>query len=130
MDASSPKRESCLLPPSPTAPAVARRFVGTVLTNWGVSEVCGDVPLLTSELVTNAVRHAATDVEVSIGLGSGRVRLEVRDLSAQLPMKADPATAAEGGWGLHIVECLATRWGLDPHRDGKTVWAEVGMNVS
>ena len=129
MDANSPKRESCLLPPSLTAPAVARRFVGTVLTNWGVSDLCGDVPLLTSELVTNAVRHAASDVEVSIDLGFGRVRVEVRDLSEQLPMKADLATARGGGWGLHIVERLATRWGLDPHRGGKTVWCEVSMHA-
>ncbi len=129
MDATSPKRESCVLPPSPTAPAVARRFVGKVLTNWGVSDVFNDVPLLISELVTNAVRHAASDVEVSIDLGSGRVRVEVRDQSEQLPTKADLATARDGGWGLNIVECLATRWGLDPHRGGKTVWCEVSMNA-
>jgi anti-sigma regulatory factor (Ser/Thr protein kinase) len=129
MDATSPKRESCLLVRSPAAPGVARRFVGSALANWGVSDVFGDVPLLTSELVTNAVEHAASDVEVSVDLGSGRVRVEVRDSSEQLPMKADLATAREGGWGLHIVERLATRWGLDPYQGGKTVWCEVAVNV-
>ena len=130
MDASSPKRESCLLPPTSAAPALARRFVETALTNWGVFEAFGDVPLLTSELVTNAVRHAASDVEISIDLGPDRVRVEVQDLSERPPVKGDLAAARDGGWGLHIVERLATRWGLEPHEGGKTVWYEVALPTS
>jgi hypothetical protein len=33
--------------------------------------------------------------------------------------------ARDGGWGLHIIERLSSRWGLEPHRGGKTVRCEV-----
>ncbi len=83
------------------------------------------MPLITSELVTNAVRHAETSVTVSVDLAAERVRVEVRDLSEQLPVKADVTAAHDGGWGLHIVERLSSRWGHVPHGGGKTVWCEV-----
>jgi len=126
MDANLPQRESCLLPPSAVAPAQARRFVTDALTSWGVAEAFGDVPLITSELVTNAVRHAEGSVNVTIDLEAERVRVEVQDLSEELPVKADIDAAREGGWGLHIVERLSARWGLEPRPGGKTVWCEVG----
>jgi anti-sigma regulatory factor (Ser/Thr protein kinase) len=125
MDATAPKRESCLLPPSRTAPALARRFVQTVLSDWGVADAFGDVVLVTSELVTNAVQHAGTDVEVSIDLRSDRVRVEVQDQSDRHPVKADLASARDGGWGLHIVERLGAQWGLEARDGGKIVWCEV-----
>jgi anti-sigma regulatory factor (Ser/Thr protein kinase) len=125
MDANVPKRESCLLPPSANAPARARRFVSDALEHWGVGDVFVDVPLITSELVTNAVRHARSRVNVSIDLEAERVRVEVEDRSQLLPVLADIDLARDGGWGLHIVERLSTRWGLEPHGDGKTVWCEV-----
>jgi len=125
MDARSPKRESCRLSPSESAPADARRFVEAALTNWGVLEAFSDLPLLTSELVTNAVRHAASDVSVSIDLTPLRVRVEVHDSSERVPVKRDHGAARDGGWGLHIVERLATRWGLEPRAGGKTVWCEI-----
>ena len=124
MDANLPKRESCLFPPSAVAPAQARRFVSDALAGWGVAEAFGDVPLITSELVTNAVRHAESSVNVTIDLEAERVRVEVQDLSEEIPVKADIDAAREGGWGLHIVERLSTRWGLEPRAGGKTVWCE------
>jgi two-component sensor histidine kinase len=94
------------------------------LSNWGVADVFSDLVVVTSELVTNAVRHAATDVEISIALQSDRVRLEVHDQSERHPVKADLAVARDGGWGLHIVERLAAQWGLEPRDRGKVVWCE------
>jgi anti-sigma regulatory factor (Ser/Thr protein kinase) len=125
MDGNAPKRESCLLPRSDDAPAKARRFVAAALASWDVADAFGDVLLITSELVTNAVRHAESNVKVSIDLAGERVRLEVADLSEHLPVKAEIGAARDGGWGLHIVEHLCTRWGLEPRRGGKTVWCEV-----
>ena len=50
-------------PPEVASVATARRFVGETLRSWGVDEV-DDAMLLTSELVTNAIVHAGTEVEV------------------------------------------------------------------
>jgi anti-sigma regulatory factor (Ser/Thr protein kinase) len=125
IDAHSFRHDSCLLQPSTSAPARARRFVSTRLASWGVAADFADVPLVTSELVTNAVRHAEGDVGVSLDLNPARVRLEVSDLSLDTPVMREIDTARTGGWGMHIVERLASRWGLEPRADGKTVWCEV-----
>ena len=124
MDADS-IQESCVLPNSVTAPALARGFVSSTLSSWQVSDAFADVPLLVSELVTNAVRHAQGDVALSLRLEPDRVRVAVTDTSDALPVVGDLDTARTGGWGLHIVERLASRWGLETQPDGKTVWCEV-----
>ena len=66
MDAYTIQREACVLPRSTTAPALARGFVSSTLTSWAVRDTFADVPLLASELVTNAVRHANGDVALSL----------------------------------------------------------------
>ena len=107
----------------------ARSFVASVLESKGVP-VTDDVLLVTSELVTNAVRHGEGEIEVRVDVGHRAVRLEVLDEgSAAVPeppgvMPVD----GPGGWGLHLVRAVAQAWGsgLDPH--GRTlVWAEVGL---
>lgn len=92
---------------------------------WGVDETFADVPLVISELVTNAVRHAASDVDVSLDLTPDRLRIEVSDLSHDPPVLGDIDAARDGGWGLHIVSSLASRWGLESRVHGKTVWCEL-----
>jgi anti-sigma regulatory factor (Ser/Thr protein kinase) len=99
--------------------------VATTLRTWGVQERFPDVELLSSELVTNAVRHAHGNVEVAIDLTGDCVRLEVRDLSEQLPVLRPLESAREGGWGLHIVGRIATRWGLEQRTGEKTIWCEI-----
>ena len=126
MDASDTQRDSCLLRPSFGAPAIARQFVAQKLQAWGVDEAYPDVELLTSELVTNAIRHAHGNVEISIEHSdSDCVRIEVRDLSERLPVMRPLETARDGGWGLHIVGRIATRWGLEQRTGEKTIWCEV-----
>ena len=126
--------ESCVLAQSGDTPAAARRFVVSALEHWGVRDDFDDLPLVTSELVTNAVRHAASDVVVSIDLSSSCVRVEVSDVSPKVPLLGALDVAHDGGWGLHIVEQLSTRWGLEPRLPGKTVWCELarpaGLQVS
>jgi len=129
MDAQSTQREACVLPRSTTAPALARGFVSSTLNSWAVRDSFGDVPLLASELVSNAVRHARGEVALSICLEEDHVRLAVSDGSAALPVLLDLETARNGGWGLHIVERLASSWGLESDDDGKTVWCEVTDSV-
>jgi len=127
MDASQSKHDSCLLRPSFAAPATAREFVASKLQTWGIDKAYPDVELLTSELVTNAIRHADGDVEISIDhSNTDCVRIEVRDLSERLPVMRPLETARDGGWGLHIVGRIATRWGLEQRTGEKTIWCEIG----
>jgi anti-sigma regulatory factor (Ser/Thr protein kinase) len=126
MDASNTKRDPCLLRPSVGAPAIAREYVASKLRTWGIDDAFPDVELLTSELVTNAIRHSEGTVELSIDHPSADcVRIEVRDLSERLPVMRPLETARDGGWGLHIVGSIATRWGLEQRTGEKTIWCEV-----
>jgi anti-sigma regulatory factor (Ser/Thr protein kinase) len=122
---------STVLPASSAAPALARRQVSEVCSGWA-APLADAALVLTSELVTNAVRHGDGDIEMRI-IRTGKVlRVEISDASPELPRSAvlDPMTM-EGGRGLHIVSALATSWGVDP-RDGgggKTVWFELRAPV-
>ena len=53
------------------------------------------------------------------------VRLRVEDNSSVRPVVRTAAPDAATGRGLFIVEQLATQWGVDLHRDGKSVWVEL-----
>ena len=113
------------LPGTPVAPSVARLFVRNLCQEWGADEVCDVAELLSSELVTNAVIHAKSPVELAAAYDDSLVlRIEVYDRS---PDDVDrtpqtPAEGAEGGRGLAIVARLAFRWGVDPCSTGKRVW--------
>jgi anti-sigma regulatory factor (Ser/Thr protein kinase) len=126
MNANETSRASCRLGPTLAAPAAAREFVASRLRGWGVDRRFPDVELLTSELVTNAVRHAHGEVEVTIDLlDTDCIRLEVRDRSERLPVLRPLESARDGGWGLHIVGRIAKRWGLEQHTGEKTIWCEI-----
>jgi two-component sensor histidine kinase len=87
--------------------------------------------LLTSELVTNAVRHGAGEIRCSLSTGPTSVRLEVHDENPELPEPAHRGVVADSGRGLHILESLASRWGStpDPTSTGKTVWFEIDAGL-
>ena len=90
----------------------------------------GDLRLLVSEVVTNAVRHAgmaAGDtirLEIADGAG-GRLRVEVSDSGRGFtPKQRDLDLEKPGGWGLYLVQELADRWGVET--GGRTlVWFEL-----
>jgi len=80
--------------------------------------------LLTSELVTNAVLHARTPLEVGIAVAEQSVLVTVFDLDLDLTWATQqPYARREGGWGLGLVAALAEASDLEPHADGgKTAW--------
>jgi anti-sigma regulatory factor (Ser/Thr protein kinase) len=108
-----------------TAPAHARRAVetfGAVLD----PTVVPDVKLLVSELVSNSVKYGR-DGQVRLTLRSEdphHVHVEVVDQGVGfVPVARDRARTEPGGWGLHMVDALAERWGV---REGSThVWFEI-----
>jgi DNA-binding NarL/FixJ family response regulator len=109
----------------PQSAASARRFVDETLHRWQCDELFDVVALLTSELVTNAILHAQSEIELSVSMTPDAIRIDVVDHSAAMP---NPRTAAEedtSGRGLGLVEALATSWGVDERPGGKSVWFEL-----
>ena len=82
-----------------------------------------DVELMTSELVTNAVRHAGTPCRLDITSDEHGLRIAVRDLRPLPTPLLDGSHLMSRGVGLRVVATLAHEWGVVPHTDGKTVWA-------
>jgi anti-sigma regulatory factor (Ser/Thr protein kinase) len=116
------------LPPEPIAPTLARAALATLGSD--VPEpVMSDVQLLTTEVVSNAVRHASLmpsqEIVLRIEINSS-IRVEVLDEGR--PFRAVPRSTdgpGHNGWGLFLLDALATSWGVEPEGAGKRVWFEV-----
>jgi len=114
------------LPAHSGAPRAARVFLSEACSDWGITEVYEDVVLVASELVTNAVVHAASTSRLRIGLDHQGLWLEVRDYRpGDAPRPRPRIIGGDGGRGLHVVDAVAHEWGVTDHCDGKTVWALV-----
>lgn len=118
----SPRRFVLPLPPSDQSPRQGRRFVTEVLRTSGVDRYAETARLLVSELITNAVLHGRSELEVLISVDESEVRVDVRDLSSRRPAVSDQDEDALNGRGLAIVSRLASRWGVDARAEGKSVW--------
>ncbi len=104
----------------------ARRFVEDELRPEAVGEdALFRAQLLVTELVTNAVRHARSPVELTVANRDGRIRIEARDNSTARP--APPRVDAHTRHrGLLLVQDLSENWGVDVQgHSGKVVWCEV-----
>lgn len=110
--------------PTPDAASAAREFVVS-LGGVGDSESRLRLKTLASEIVTNVILHARTPFSVVVTGDAAHIRVAVRDGSIELPVKRGYSPHHPTGRGLHIVEALADRWGVDPEDDGKTVWFEM-----
>jgi anti-sigma regulatory factor (Ser/Thr protein kinase) len=116
------------LPCDDMAPAAVRHALAErVESRW----IIGDVMLVASELVSNAVVHSGCHdddvVAVELRLGQDAVLCSVSDPHRTATV-AEPAPEDRlvGGFGLRVVEQLAARWGTERERDGRyRVWAEV-----
>jgi transcriptional regulator with XRE-family HTH domain/anti-sigma regulatory factor (Ser/Thr protein kinase) len=112
-------------PNTDVAPALARAALAT--TAIGIPKAAfDDTELITSEVVTNSVRHSGSEwVEVAITLDANVLRVEISDQSAQPIRPRTPGV--DGGWGLAIIGELANRWGVERQAAGKTVWFEYDL---
>jgi anti-sigma regulatory factor (Ser/Thr protein kinase) len=147
-DPRDPDRERERLPLAalPTAVASARRFVVAQLRTWGLEPLVDDVELVTSELVTNAVREVGLDtvpdgyaalhtaapplIVLQLRLTAHRVLCEVWDPSPELPVRSQAGPFDEGGRGMALIATLASRWGCypSPAGRGKVVLAWWGLS--
>jgi PAS domain S-box-containing protein len=112
--------------PSVRAVGGVRSLLRRLLNSWRLPELLSsDIELLTSELITNSVVHAATTTDVTIRFDGVTVRVAARDRSHATPAVSSPAPEAEGGRGVWLVESLASAWGVEPLPDGKRVWFDI-----
>jgi anti-sigma regulatory factor (Ser/Thr protein kinase) len=124
-----PESAEITLPRNPSSVAAARRFIAARAAAWLFPEPAGQqLVLIGSELVTNAVLHARTELTLTLERRGDRVRISVKDRS-QAPAtlrhyRADALT----GRGLGVVATLSDRWGISAAADGKVVWAELAGN--
>jgi anti-sigma regulatory factor (Ser/Thr protein kinase) len=115
----------------PAAAAAARGLLSDLLGSSTPADALHDVQLLTTELVSNAVRHADVDETRTIGLdvavAAGCVRVAVTDAGGQThPRIQDLDPMVPGGMGLYLVEQISTRWGVERLSDGgNRVWFEL-----
>lgn len=113
------------LPQEPASARAARSFVAEVLEESPARDCADTARLLVSELVSNALLHARTAMEVVVRIGATTVRIEVHDGVERLPVPIAEPGDALAGRGLHIVDELAAGWGAQPRRGGKAVWFEL-----
>ncbi|MEO7397496.1 MAG: ATP-binding protein [Ilumatobacteraceae bacterium] len=122
---------SLQLDKNPLSARMARKAMQRLLGDDPPIMFVRDAMLLTSELVSNAVMHTDNGCELIATYRSAPdwLRVEVRDLSSELPRRAesaDPATPRRGGLGLRLIDQMAAHWGASPRSEGgKTVWFEM-----
>jgi anti-sigma regulatory factor (Ser/Thr protein kinase) len=109
----------------PGAVGSARRELRATLAGWDLDEDTADtIALCMSELVTNAVVHAASGCRVQVTHDAGTITVEVRDpgpgSDLTPPDHSNPLRV--DGRGLQLVEALASRWGSSRDSDGFSVW--------
>jgi anti-sigma regulatory factor (Ser/Thr protein kinase) len=113
----------------------ARNFVDDRLSSWGLTAISDDLQLIASEIVTNALIHACSDVDVRLRALADHIRLEVRDSDSNPPIPSPLALSeeenaqAEHGRGLLIVEALAGPWNSSPNGRGKTVSLDMPISA-
>ncbi|MCW2680670.1 MAG: putative protein kinase/phosphatase [Frankiales bacterium] len=111
----------------PTSARDARRLVTRTLAEWDLEHLEETAVLLVSEVVTNAVLHARTELAVEISRAGDAVRVTVSDRSPASPRRRRPGLQAGTGRGLGLLAVLATGWGTGPAEDPwrKDVWFEL-----
>jgi serine phosphatase RsbU (regulator of sigma subunit)/anti-sigma regulatory factor (Ser/Thr protein kinase) len=125
--------------PEPAAVAAARRFVRETLSSWQLpcrDDLVSDAVLLTSELVTNAVVHAGTAVQVACRLQGADVEVSVLDRHPARLIPDPPAGSAgsagsdrPSGRGLLLPGALSSSWGVTYAPAAKVVWFRLALRA-
>ncbi|MEU0472251.1 ATP-binding protein [Streptomyces olivaceus] len=119
---------SVQLSPTPRGARLARLLATEQLRAWALP--LDPARQLVAELAANAADHGRVpgrDFRLALYVVGAVLRIEVTDTRGQdLPRPQVPASDAESGRGLLLVEALADRWGVtEGHFPRKTVWAEL-----
>nr|WP_233513351.1 SpoIIE family protein phosphatase [Micromonospora craterilacus] len=119
------------LPADRRTPAAARAVVRSVLAEANLDELLNEALLLTTELSTNAVEHARTELDIEVTADPAGLTVTVSDFASgpvdELTVgvrnvSTDITEVAERGRGLLLVDHFASRWGTTYLPTGKGVW--------
>ncbi|MBV9448864.1 MAG: SpoIIE family protein phosphatase [Streptosporangiaceae bacterium] len=117
------------LPADPAIVADARKQVAVRLGDWGLDDAAFITGLVVSELVTNAIRHAESPIQLRL-IRDRALICEVSDGSSTAPHLRRARALDEGGRGLLLVSQFTQRWGTRHTPHGKIIWAEQALPVA
>ncbi|MEV6596954.1 ATP-binding protein [Actinoplanes sp. NPDC051346] len=126
-----PDRVQQDLPPELDSAARAREVLERACLDWDLASLRQRALLVMSELVTNAVEHAATDMRLTVSRRGAGLYMALQDDDPRLPALLPPPPHDPGtpllarGQGLRLVQTAASAWGARRHRSGKIVWATI-----
>ena len=109
----------------------ARRVLAERLSAALPAQVLGDLQLLVTEIVANAVRHGGVSedgkIDLRVLVGEHRVRVELRDTGIQAdPHLRTPDLGGGGGFGMLLVSRMSERWGVE-HEPNVVMWFELSL---
>jgi anti-sigma regulatory factor (Ser/Thr protein kinase) len=119
--------DAMTIPADPARVGQVRRWLAACVGDEAGAETLETLSLLASEVITNAVLHAATPVTVSVEREDARVRVCVTDQLAEVPSIAEFTADRSGGRGMGLIDALADDWGVDVALGAKTVWFELDL---
>jgi serine phosphatase RsbU (regulator of sigma subunit)/anti-sigma regulatory factor (Ser/Thr protein kinase) len=136
MDGHERRVAAAAFEPEPTAVAAARSFVRETLHSWQLSgrdDLVADAVLLTSELVTNALVHAGTSIQLTCRLDGAAVEVSILDRHPARMIPDPPSGSAEAdrpaGRGLLLPGALSSSWGVTYTPAAKVIWFRLGLGA-
>ncbi|MDX2394810.1 ATP-binding protein [Streptomyces sp. DK15] len=119
--------------PLPVTAADARTQVAAVLRRAGLPwdpRAVTDALMVTTELVTNAIRHGGGLAAFHADVHEGALRVSVADHNPQLPITrtSPPAGSRIGGYGWPLVQSLAAHLSVTTHGNGKLITADLKLH--
>jgi anti-sigma regulatory factor (Ser/Thr protein kinase) len=118
-----PRSRTTELRAGPETPAGARAFVSEALDILDADVDRDAALLLTSEVASNAARHGKGPIGVTVSVEEPDLRVSILDRGGGFdPKVLSSELRPDGGWGLRIVQDLASAWGVDRRDDGTEVW--------
>jgi hypothetical protein len=129
-----PQRHSMPLPPDPVVIFLGGRTVQELCLNFGLPGLAPAARLIASELISNAVDHARTNLDVVMSVRGDVLHMGVYDRHPELPkiLEDEPwhpdRLRERRGAGLWLVDAAATAWGALPWGGGKLVWATLALD--
>ncbi|MEU8232833.1 ATP-binding protein [Actinoplanes sp. NPDC048967] len=129
-----PHQHRLPLPPDRVAVFLGGRTVHDLCISFGLPALAPTARLIASELISNAVDHARTDLDVALSVRGDVLHLGVYDRHSGLPVVAEAEPwhpdqlRDKHGAGLWLVDAAATAWGALPWHSGKLVWATLAID--
>ncbi|MEO5651984.1 MAG: ATP-binding protein [Marmoricola sp.] len=117
----------CRLPAQATSASEARGLVRRLLHDAGRDDLGDPAELLVSEMVTNALLHAGTPVDLRLSYEDGTLLAQVGDGTPHLPSMRRYGSRAGTGRGLRLLDQMADEWGVTARTGGKTVWFRLSV---